>query len=297
MKSCVHLRSEFLRMTVLSRGGIIASLEYLRAGQAPLQLVLAPPADLVSNPWYVNAFVGPFANRVSSPHFEVEGERYEIPAHPETGTLHGGRLGFSYRDFELHQINEGEALLRLEIPHRCDGFPGNRRLELLYRLEGATLHIGSRLTSDRLTPANLTHHAYFNLNGRDSGSVDGHRLQLHASRLLETRDGLPTGRLLGVDGTDPCDFRNSRPLGSVEHDQCYLLEQPLAARICGDRSGLSLELSTDAPCLQLFNAGGLGRSAFCLEAQGWLDSLHRPEFPSCLSRDQRQQCRFSFSIP
>ena len=315
MKSVVHLRSESLKMSVLSRGGIIASLEHLRPGHEPLQLVLAPPVNLDSNPWYFGAFVGPISNRVSSADFEVEGETYRIPSHPETGTLHGGRWGFSYRDFELHELSDSEVLLLLETPHRGDGFPGHRLLAIRYRLDGATLHIDSRLTSDQLTPVNLTHHAYFNLNGRDSGTVDEHRLQVNSSRHLELRDGLPTGRLIGVNEQENCDFRDTRTLGAVEYDQCYLSEPycssslpysltpslPLApslpaARICGDRSGLALELTTNAPCLQFFNASGLGRSGFCLEAQGWLDALHRPEFPSCLSRDHRQSSSYRFAM-
>ena len=60
--------------------------------------------------------------------------------------------------------------------------------------------------------------------------------------------------------------------------------------------GLVLECRTTQPGLQLYTANFLAgergkdgavygpRSAFCLEAQGWPDAVHHPDFPSVLLR-------------
>ena len=304
----LQLRSDALSMSVLNLGGIVQSLAFHGPGRPALPVVLGYPdaKTYLDNPWYLGAVVGPLTNRLSRYGFEVGGETYRVPAHPATGCLHSGRLGFSRRFFAMRQVSDAEAELTLEMAHREDGFPGNRRLAVNYRLEGAGLHIGFRLQSDRLTPVNMTHHAYFNLNGAGSGKIGGHRLQLRAPRFLETRQGLPTGRILPVEADPPSDFRLEKPLGSHPHDTCFLADDPQAARIVGDQSGLFMTLRTSAPCVQLFTATGLqmkengrtvdrSQTGFCLETQGHLDALSQPGFPSPLTCDARMDSVFSFA--
>ncbi len=74
-------------------------------------------------------------------------------------------------------------------------------------------------TTDRLTPVNLTNHAFFNLQS-SFGITDkkrmflSHNLTLNASAIIECDNGLiPTGRLLPVNGT-LLDFRLPHTIAS-----------------------------------------------------------------------------------
>ena len=100
-----------------------------------------------------------------------------------------------------------------------------------------------------------------------------------------------------LDGT-PLDFSSEREIGDTRLDNNLLLRgdrdrKTPAARVRCPRTGMRLELWTDEPCLQLFDAsemtiaaaGHEGQSygpyaGLCLEAQHCPDSLHHPEWPS-----------------
>jgi aldose 1-epimerase len=94
------------------------------------------------------------------------------------------------------------------------GFPGELRVTVTYLLHDGGLELRYTAETDRPTVVNLTNHAYFNLAGEGSGSVEDHLVQLLASRYTPVTDRMvPTGELAEVAGT-PMDFRRPTPLGS-----------------------------------------------------------------------------------
>lgn len=109
-----------------------------------------------------------------------------------------------------------QVLLPYRSPDGEEGYPGTVETSAHYRVENDGLSITCSATVDRVTPLNLTNHAYLNLSGR--ATIVDHLRQVHADRILEVDSTqIPTGRILPVTDTH-FDLRKPVPL-----------RQPLAA--------------------------------------------------------------------
>ena len=157
------------------------------------------------------------------------------------------------------------------------------------------------------TPVNLAQHTYWNLGGHNSGDILSNRLQIFGSRITVVDNYLiPTGKLESVKGT-PYDFLKPHKVGSrinklpKGYDMNYALDHGTgdekvkkAAVVHDEKSGRLLEVSTNAPGVQLYTGnyikdvkgkGGFvyqAHAALCLETQGYPDAVNHPNFPSTI---------------
>ncbi len=249
------------------------------------------PQGLLSDTCYCGAVCGRVANRIAGAEFTLDGHPYKLFANDGCNHLHGGKVGFSHRLWRVEEFREAECLsLSLVSPVGEEGYPGQVTVRLTYSIHGARLELRVTATTTEKTLLNLTNHVYWNMRG--SGTIDDHLLSVDAEEYTPMLDHIPTGERKHVVHT-PYDLRRGVTLGALYRemgaglDDNYVLSDApaggvrTAARLSYD--GVGLELSTDAPGLQVYTGDGLSplpRGGIALEPQAWPDAPHKPHFPS-----------------
>jgi aldose 1-epimerase len=289
---------------------------------ANVALGLATLDDYVArNAPYLGALIGRYANRIAGGAFTLDGRAYRLPVNNPPNSLHGGTQGFDKRVWAASETGGGEAAgveLAFTSPDGEMGYPGTLQVRARYTLTADNaLRIDYQATTDAPTVVNLTNHSYLNLAGEAAGSIEGHRLVLHAGRYTPTdATNIPTGELAPVAGT-PFDFSSPHAIGEriadddeqlrfgLGYDHNYVLDRPPgaegtlvpAARVEDPGSGRVLEVATTEPGLQLYSGNqldgtltGVGGAAYgpraglALETQHFPDSPNQPGFPSTVLR-------------
>jgi aldose 1-epimerase len=304
------LQTGVVEVAVLTYGAVLQSVRTpdSRGAVADIALGYDDLAGYLRDKTYVGAVVGRFGNRIAEGRFTLDGTEHVLPQNHGTSCLHGGPEGFHTKLWSAREVTGGVELT-LTSPDGDSGFPGTLTATVTYVLDddGLTLTYGA--VTDRPTVVNLTNHAYWNLAG--GGTVEGHVLELPATRFVAVDDRLiPTG-LAPVEGT-PMDFRSPRRIGDRLRDGSQQLRHAhgydhawlpdgegmrMAARVVDPSSGRTLEVRTDQPSVQFYSGnfldgGVLGRGGqtyrqgdgLCLETQHLPDSPNRPEFPSTVLR-------------
>lgn len=305
---------EGLRLRGLDFGATLTSLTLPVADKHREVLLGCAEAAYPAQQAWLGAVAGRFANRIGGAKLVRDGQHWPLDANQAPHCLHGGREGFHRQRWNIKELEADRVRLVLLSKAGDQGFPGNVRVTLEYRLEQCDLVVDFRASTDAPTPVSLTSHAYFNLDG--GGDVREHTISLNADRFLPTDEsGLPLA-ITPVEG--PFDLRAPRPIGqdwlnhpqqqqAKGYDHAFLLNQlrhdsreipslPLAdpehtwaARvISGDRQ-LAMEVYTNQPSLQFYTGNWLANTpsrndqpyrdydGFCLEAQQLPDSPNRPE--------------------
>lgn len=273
---------------------------------------------------YFGCVVGRVANRIGGATFTLDGKQYKLPANDGENTLHGGKAGFDKKIWQSEKLDseDGPAVrFTLHSPDGDQGFPGDLDVAVTYTLTSDTemRTVMEARSISTATPVSLAHHAYWNLRGHSSGSVDNHRLRIWASNYTPVDDKLiPTGNLVSVKNT-PFDFSEEATIGSRlsevpgGYDHNYVLDgvspettndqsslDPslrLAAQVKEPQTGRVMTLLTNVPGMQFYSGNFLDgsfkgkegslygkHSAFCLETQGFPNAVNEPKFPSVIIR-------------
>lgn len=247
-------------------------------------------ADYEGAMCFHGAIMAPVANRIGHARAMIGGREYRFEANQGPHCLHSGSAGAHAQIWELLEINDSTATLGLSLPDGLGGFPGNRRAEARFSLGDDHLRLDIRATTDAETLWNATNHSYWTLDG--GADFTGHRLQIAADHWLPTDAGArSTGAVAPVAGS-AMDFRQPHLLtpGAPALDHCFCLsngQAPLreVLRLQG-KSGLSLQVSTTEPGVQIYDArttrrpGRAPYEGLAIETQGWPDAPSYPAFPS-----------------
>ncbi len=172
----------------------------------------ANPADYLADGPCAGKVPGRYANRIARGHFTLDGQEYSLAINNGPNALHGGPTGFMNRIWDAEEIGSG-VRFTYHAPDGEEGYPGALTAVATYTWsDDNTLRLRLEADTDAPTVVNLTNHAYWNLDGHDSGSVLEHGMQMNCSRFLPTDDTLiPTGEIAPVAGT-PMDFTVEKKL-------------------------------------------------------------------------------------
>lgn len=295
----IEFSNEELTVKLTNYGGRIISV--IKDG---IDLVHGPKTldGLVKDTCYSGAICGRVANRIADGKFTLDRKSYQLATNNGPNHLHGGVEGFDRKVWMVEELTDTELVLSLISPHNEEGYPGELTVQAVYSLLNNTLEL--TLTAecdDEATLLNLTNHVYWNLNGK--GTIDKHTLQLSATAYTPKNDNLiPDGRILPVAGS-AFDLTNEARLGERNsaawpetesgYDHNFVLptdhgdtEVPMVASLIGDKTGINLIISTDAPGIQVYTGEYLPkpRGGVALEAQDFPDAINHPHFPTPVLR-------------
>lgn len=275
-----------------------------------------------SHPTYFGATCGRYANRIAAGHFDLDGIAYQLDRNEGPNHLHGGHAGFDRKMWLVVDRNAAQVILQANAAAGEMGYPGNCKMQVIYRFEAERLHIEMTASTDAPTVMNMVNHAYFNLAGQGNGSVLDHEMQIDAGFYTPVDAALlTTGEVRAVVGTG-FDFTAPRSLRSAMQGQAELANgydhnwclgapgQAAAVTLRDPNSGRRLRLWTNEPGVQIYTCGQMinpvpGKAGavyrqfagLTLETQKFPGSPNHAHFPSAVLRPgQVYQHRMEFAF-
>ena len=305
-----------MKVSITNYGGRIVSLEVPDKEGKPRDVVVgfgSIGGYLTTTEKYFGATIGRVGNRIAKGLFKIDTATYHLFTNNGVNSLHGGKVGFDSKVWDVIASSDSNLVIRYVSPDGEEGYPGELTSTVRFTvLPTNILSIKYEATTNKKTVVNLTNHAFFNLNGEGSGSINNHLLQINADAFTPVDSTLiPTGKIATVAGT-PFDFRKPVAIGArievadqqlkfgggydhnfVVNGKAGQLRQ--AAVATGDQSGIVMETWTVEPGIQFYGGNFMAgkntfktgakddyRTAFCLETQHFPDAPNHKNFPSIL---------------
>lgn len=287
-------------------------------------------SDYITIPSDFGASIGRYANRINQGRFILDEDTIQLPQNNFGHCLHGGPKGWQYQVYEAKTINDTLLELTRISVDGDENFPGTVTAKVRFTLtEDNAIDIDYTATTDKKTIINMTNHSYFNLSGNHSNSITNHILYLNAENYTPVDSTyMTTGEIASVKDT-PMDFTQPKPVGQHINEDFIQLQNgngydhnwvldtkrditQLAAKLTSPESGITLEVYTNEPGIQVYSGNFLdgnvtgkkgityhSRSAICLETQHYPDSPNKQDWPSVVlepGQTYKSKCIFKFSI-
>ena len=287
--------------------------------------------DYINVPSDFGATIGRYANRIGQGKITIDGKEIQLPQNNYGHCLHGGPTGWQYKVFKANQNDEKTIKLTVESPDGDNNFPGNVIASVTYTLtENNAIDIQYEATTDKKTVINMTNHSYFNLNGNPSVGSMNQILYLAADSITPVDDTfMTTGEMMAVAGTpfdfntpkaieqDVTNFDNEQIKFGKGFDHNWVLKtkgdiKQVAAKLTSPITGITLEVYTDEPGVQLYTGNFLDgtvkgkngivypqRASVCLETQHYPDSPNKAHWPSVVlepGKTYTSHCIFQFGV-
>ena len=287
--------------------------------------------DYIRIPSDFGASIGRYANRIAQGRFVLDNDTIQLPQNNFGHCLHGGPQGWQYQVYDANLIDNTTLELTRLSPDGDENFPGNVTAKVTFKLsDDNALDIKYSATTDKKTIINMTNHSYFNLSGDPSHPATDHILYVNADNYTPVDSTfMTTGEIIPVKDT-PMDFITPKAIGQdiTKYDFVQLkngngydhnwvlntngdITKP-AARLTSPQSGITLEVYTNEPGIQVYTGNFLDgsiqgkkgitynqRASVCLETQHYPDSPNKPQWPSVIlepGQTYNSECIFKFSI-
>lgn len=227
-----------------------------------------------------NGFVaGRVANRIANATFQLDGTTYNVNKNNGQHCLHGGAQGFGEINWTKTSQTAYSIVFELDSRDGDQGFPGNLHVKTTYTLsDDGELTIEYEAKSDKKTLFAPTNHLYMNMNGVETNTWRNHSLWVNADTYTKAKsDLIPTGEIVSTVGTNLHYIEKTTYVGNNDSNLVLKGEgYRKVAEMTGNTTGISVDVSTDMPGLQVYNDNG----HICLETQMFPDAIHHDNFPS-----------------
>lgn len=285
------LQSQSMTVTISDFGARIVKWE-VTVGEARRSIVLGYK-DLESyqhDPFYLGAIVGPFANRIKDGKVKLSVQSVQLTKNDADNHLHGGFLALDKQHWQVVHADQHCIQLNVICADGYNGYPGPTAFDIIYELNGHVLSIEIITTATKNTLSGATGHAYFNLNGVDSGMCGLQQwLQSNATHFTPKDEwGLPSGKDNSVEGT-AFDFKQTVLLNSsaqytgLDHNLVFNGEVQQSVLMSNNRD-LSLVVTSDYPAAQFYTGYYLNgelstNQGVCIEPHFGADAPNHKDNP------------------
>lgn len=284
------LENDYLKAYVSDLGATLVKLIEKKTGR---DIVLGYESDqeYIDNVLYLGASVGRNANRIGNAKFALGGKEYQLAANDNMNSLHGGGInGFSFKTWHKEEETKEELVLSYYSKDGEEGFPGNLRVEVTYKLDKNNLIWSYNGHCDQDTIFNMTNHSYFNLGDDDIYNLD---LKITTDKYSPVDEyGLTLDEVKPVEST-PFDFREFRNVKSnidklangIDNNYVWeTMEDKLVATLKNE--AISMNVYTDMPDMHLYTGnflnGSMGKygkpnkkhAGLCLECQFYPNAIN-----------------------
>lgn len=323
-----------MEVSITNFGGRIVSIMVPDKTGKMLDVVLGfdSISDYINVPSDFGASIGRYANRINQGKITIDGKTIQLPQNNFGHCLHGGPQGWQYQVYK-NVKQTGDSIIEMTrfSPDGDMNFPGNVEAKVTFKLTNDNaINIDFSATSDQKTVINMCNHSYFNLGGDPSKPITEDELYINADNFTPVDSTfMTTGEILTVKGT-PMDFTTPKTVGKEinnydyaqlkngnGYDHNWVLNtagdvSKLAAKVVSPASGVSLEVYTNEPGIQVYTGNFLDgkvkgkkgitynqRTGICLETQHYPDSPNKPQWPSVMlepGKVYQSTCIYKFGV-
>ena len=323
-----------MEVSITNFGGRIVSIMVPDKTGKMIDVVLGfdSISDYINVPSDFGASIGRYANRINQGKITIDGKTIQLPQNNFGHCLHGGPQGWQYQVYK-NVKQTGDSIIEMTrfSPDGDMNFPGNVEAKVTFKLTNDNaINIDFSATSDQKTVINMCNHSYFNLGGDPSKPITEDELYINADNFTPVDSTfMTTGEILTVKGT-PMDFTTPKTVGKEinnydyaqlkngnGYDHNWVLNtagdvSKLAAKVVSPASGVTLEVYTNEPGIQVYTGNFLNgtvtgkkgivynqRTGICLETQHYPDSPNKPQWPSVMlepGKVYQSTCIYKFGV-
>ena len=323
-----------MEVSITNFGGRIVSIMVPDKTGKMIDVVLGfdSISDYINVPSDFGASIGRYANRINQGKITIDGKTIQLPQNNFGHCLHGGPQGWQYQVYK-NVKQTGDSIIEMTrfSPDGDMNFPGNVEAKVTFKLTNDNaINIDFSATSDQKTVINMCNHSYFNLGGDPSKPITEDELYINADNFTPVDSTfMTTGEIVTVKGT-PMDFTTPKTVGKEinnydyaqlkngnGYDHNWVLNtagdvSKLAAKVVSPASGVSLEVYTNEPGIQVYTGNFLDgkvkgkrgitynqRTGICLETQHYPDSPNKPQWPSVMlepGKVYQSTCIYKFGV-